>query len=429
MSPLEAPDQQLLAALPDGAGPAHGVPTGEEAAVRERAAVLVRDALDDVLAPDGLRHSCLGPGWSRDLDAHVVRRPDGARLSALGWVPLDPLLAQVGSRARDRWAVVDGDEVVGALDLDLSPVPGPVDAVVGRARRRGEVRLREVLELRVLQRQGQVLPAGDPVVEAATALERALGGDELPGRADPAPDPVRPVAVQRPLVTGLRERIGAARRPRLVVALSGVDGAGKSTLVAGLSQDLQRAGVPHDVVWARPGMRLKLLDRVARVAKRLLGQRPEPGVRTVAAGEAEALPSRRGVVGAVWALAVTVAFLVDVWRRHLRSHGVVLYDRHHLDALTSLEFAYEGADLRLPRLLIRHGMPHARLGFHLDVPLEVAVARKPGDVIGEHAVRRQLQVYEHLLPQARIEVLDATRPAVVIRRHAFARLARAGHPG
>ena len=42
-------------------------------------------------------------------------------------------------------------------------------------------------------------------------------------------------------------------------------------------------------------------------------------------------------------------------------------------------------------------LPGADVRIHLDVPAEVAVARKPDDLLGEHAVRRQLAAYEYWL--------------------------------
>lgn len=91
---------------------------------------------------------------------------------------------------------------------------------------------------------------------------------------------------------------------------------------------------------------------------------------------------------------VTLSFLVDVRRQHLRGRGVLLYDRHLLDALVTLDLVYEGVDLRLHRTLVRRGLPKPSLSVYLDVPAEVALARKPGDMFGEYAIRRQLESYE-----------------------------------
>jgi len=126
------------------------------------------------------------------------------------------------------------------------------------------------------------------------------------------------------------------------------------------------------------------------------------------------------VVGWAWSLLVTLAFVVGVRRQHARSRGVVLYDRHLVDALVTLDFVYAGSDLRVQRWLVRRFVPTADLAIHLDVPVEVAVARKPGDLIGEPAVRRQVEAYDgYVRADATTTTLDATRPRGELARSAF----------
>lgn len=405
-------DVALLRAVTDPAR--NAVPDAARCARHRRAAALA----GAVLGPDveQIRVSPLGPGWSADIDLHVRRWPDEQQLRRAGWLPLDDLLGRLGSPGRGRWAVVADGAVLAGADVHLGPPPPAVAAVLQRCRARGEVRAREVLELRALVRDGAALPQGDPVVTAAAHAEAALGGDVLaayapgpaPGRA-PAGLPVRAGSDARRLRRLLGRRL--RRRRSLVVALSGVDGAGKSTLAGRVVEELERAGVPASRVWTRPGMNLQALGLLARVAKRLLRRGDEPGVRAVARGEDADLPSRRGALGWVWALAVTVAFLVDVRRRHRRVRGVAVYDRHAADAWVTLGFVYEGVDLRLQRWLVRRVLPAAAWTFYLDVPADVAVARKPGDSFGAHAVRRQLEGYTAWLAGARVRRLDGTRPA------------------
>jgi thymidylate kinase len=138
---------------------------------------------------------------------------------------------------------------------------------------------------------------------------------------------------------------------------------------------------------------------------------PRPGVGLVAAQPGSALPSRQGVIGWAWSLVVTAHFLGGLRRQHRASTGVVLYDRHIADALATLDFAYEGTDLRLQRWLVQTFCPPAAAVFYLEVPTETALARKPGDMIGEHAIRRQLAAYERWLPRLdRVRRLQASKP-------------------
>jgi thymidylate kinase len=119
-------------------------------------------------------------------------------------------------------------------------------------------------------------------------------------------------------------------------------------------------------------------------------------------------------------LLVTASFLVGVWRQHLSSRGVVIYDRHLVDALATLDFAYAGVDLRVQHRLIRALLPRADVLLYLDVPAEVSVARKPDDLLGEHAIRRQLAAYARWLERLPTAVrLDATRPTSDLVREAI----------
>lgn len=133
--------------------------------------------------------------------------------------------------------------------------------VLARAEHRGEVRLREVLELRALQGSGRPFPDASPVLTGAADIEVTLGSRDLvrwtSGSRAAAPRPVRT----------------RARADRLVVAVSGVDGAGKSTLLAALERDLERCGLPVSRVWLRPGMGLGPLSALAQRVKRRRGGR------------------------------------------------------------------------------------------------------------------------------------------------------------
>jgi hypothetical protein len=65
----------------------------------------------------------------------------------------------------------------------------------------------------------------------------------------------------------------------------------------------------------------------------------------------------------------------------------------------------------LPYRLLRHLLPPADVRLYLDVPAEVSIARKPDDLLGEHAVRSQLGRYAHWLDRLPpVTKLDGTRP-------------------
>lgn len=387
----------------------NGVPDDATRADRHRCLDLLRETLPDCLDDDALTVSPLGIGWTEVFEVRTRRPIDASRLLAAGWYPLDALLGgdRRPSGVNRRWAVVHDGRVLGGVRFVDTP-SDPVSSVLAGCRERSEVRLRDVLELRALSLAGASFPAASPVLTAAAAVESGLGGRSLAAWA-----------------TGRTEmppvRLGTRRR--FVVAISGVDGSGKSTLRAALAESLDRAGLPVSTVWVRPGMGLGPLAAIAMRLKRLLRQDTAPGVRAMADPAATRPTSRRGAIGYVWSLLVSISFLVGVWRQHRAAHGVVLYDRHLVDALATLDFAYEGVDLRLQRSLVRALLPRADVRLYLDVGVDVSVSRKPDDVLGEHAVSRQLAAYDHWLDRTPpYEHLDATRSKGDLEREAILRI-------
>lgn len=210
---------------------------------------------------------------------------------------------------------------------------------------------------------------------------------------------------------------------RTLVAISGVDGAGKSSLIAGLVGRFAEQGVPVDVVWFRPGMGMSWIERPARRVKRLLGQRPEPAMRDVDA--AARLPSRRGVLGFAWCLLVTLTYLRQVRMQLRNATSTVICDRYVLDAIVTLRVFYGGTNARLPGFLVRHLLPRADVNLYLSVPVEVALARKPGDTIGRSAVTKQVREYEAAITQMPVHELDTTAPVDTVIERAWSYVATA----
>lgn len=375
----------------------NGVPDENAGRDRRRCQAVLQEVLGDLVGASGIRASPLGVDWTEVFDVDLPAGTDPAPLLARGWLPLDPLLGLSASRGRPaRWAVVEDGRVLAGIRL----VEGPVDevsTVLDRCRERSEVRLCDVLELCLLRERGLRFPVDDAVLRVASDIESALDGRVL-----------APWASGRSLVPPVALPGG---RRTAVVAVSGVDGSGKSTFRAALTAALSAAGVPVTTVWVRPGMGLGRLNALAAWGKRILRQDPAPALRAMATPAAERPASRRGPVGWVWALLVTLSFLAGVRRRHAAASGVVVYDRHLVDALATLDFAYAGVDLRLPHRLLLTLLPAADVRLYLDVPPEVSIDRKPDDLLGEHAVRSQLARYAYWLdrlpPATR---LDGTRP-------------------
>jgi thymidylate kinase len=209
--------------------------------------------------------------------------------------------------------------------------------------------------------------------------------------------------------------------PRTIIAISGVDGAGKSSLIAGLVDRFAEHGVRVDVVWFRPGMGMSWIERPAGRVKRMLGQRPEPAMRDV--DGARRVPSRRGALGFGWCLLVTLTYLHQVRGQLRKSTSTVICDRYVLDAVVTLSVFYGDAITRLPIFLVRHLLPPATVNFYLSVPVELALARKPGDTIGRSAVTRQVREYDDAVTRMPVRALDATAPVAAVIEQAWSSVA------
>lgn len=238
------PDDPALEVLSPTARARNGLPDQHDLAAGERAAGLVAAALRPVLQPGGLRFSPLGPGWSGDLDAHVLAPPEEAPLRDAGWLPLDRLLGRLGQLASGRWAVTEGTDVLASLDITTEPVPEPVAVVLKRCRTRGQVRIREVLELSSLLRSGFHLPSDDAVVRVAADQEWALGGSDLAAWRSGGPRK-SPARLRTWLARSVRQFLGQALlRQRYVVVLEGEASGVRSAAAQALATLLCRCGLP-----------------------------------------------------------------------------------------------------------------------------------------------------------------------------------------
>ncbi len=197
------------------------------------------------------------------------------------------------------------------------------------------------------------------------------------------------LAVRSPAArSALRMRIaGALRRERrekpppggsergLLIALSGMDGAGKSVTAIELAARLERAGHRPFIVWNRLAADTDLLDLIAAPARLLLGRRGRTGERIVGQGDAR----HRGTVEWAWVLIVAL-LAARACRRagRPRRRGVaVICDRWLVDALVDLEVRYgrHGA----AEWLLRRATPRADLAVLLEIDPATAASRKPGD--------------------------------------------------
>jgi len=205
------------------------------------------------------------------------------------------------------------------------------------------------------------------------------------------------------------------RRPR-VVALSGIDGSGKSSQAQALRAALEQLGHEAAVEWSPFGQNA-WLNVIGRPAKRLLRRlRPtEPASDTgLERTSGTALRERNAGVNYLWSAVVTLANGLAQLRtiaRHSRQGRLVIYDRYSLDSTVQLRFRY-GADRRfgLQRALIRILAPKPVAAFYLDIPPEVSLDRK-NDRWTLDDLETQSRLYREEYAAARSTRLDGRRTA------------------
>jgi thymidylate kinase len=232
------------------------------------------------------------------------------------------------------------------------------------------------------------------------------------------------VAAPGAVRTRARRRLAAVPRPRrpLVIALSGLDGAGKSSHAAALRDALGRLDVPAAVVWTPLGQNttLELIGRPAKKLLSLLRFGPlRPLAEQSATGSVFSNPGRRpngrgagAVMVAAWATFVAILNVLSQRRalaRHALGARVVIYDRHALDSIVRMRFLY-GASGRfgLRERLVRVGAPRPRLEYYLQVRPETAYSRKPDWTLEQ--LRVQAELYDVLVESFATRTLDAERP-------------------
>jgi thymidylate kinase len=214
------------------------------------------------------------------------------------------------------------------------------------------------------------------------------------------------------------------RRPRrgAIVALSGLDGVGKSTQAQMLQAALDRLGYRAVVVWAPLGSS-EWLRRFARAVKQLLARLPAgPLAHADAATVEHRLLSQtptgaradwrlRRLAVSLWSTVIALANAASYRRSAVgaRTGGrVVIWDRYVLDSIVELRFSYAPAGrLPLQETLIRRLAPVPSCAFLLDMDPERAHQRKPDWSLADTSLRAQLyrRVYERL----DVRRIDATR--------------------
>jgi thymidylate kinase len=229
--------------------------------------------------------------------------------------------------------------------------------------------------------------------------------------------------------TGLRRPIAALRRiwrpPRLgaVIALSGLDGCGKTTQSQSLQAALDCLGYETVLAWISiKAFRLpQWLEALSNVVARGVSLFSRPPGRRTKEGDAQdsrakaeirkQVRRRSSLVTFGWSLIVMLHMTLRtgrmIWPAVLRGR-VVVCDRYVLDSAVHLSYEY-GEEYRygLQTRLLRLAGP-APLAFFLDLPPEEASVRKPDYDVTQNA--RRAAIYRAMAEQLGARRIDAELP-------------------
>ena len=333
---------------------------------------------------------------------------DGAVIDAMpahAWPAYHPSLEGLMARAREGEIGLPVASVGDRLLIRAAELVGgrPVEHVLRKARPLlAEPGARD--ELRAVAAQEDAAALADLIADP-DALAAAAGDGPLPYRLA-----ARTATRSRHARAALRGRagraVGMAPRPPLppgarpgeglVVALSGMDGSGKSTAALELVARLDEQGRPAVVSWSRLAADSEILDLIAAPVRRLLRRSGRTAASEATAGlerdtdtpaadeaaeaaEPAAGKGSGGPVEAVW-VAVVAAVNARGSRRSAKlaeSGVVVVCDRWLTDALVDLELRY--GRHRAAEWILRRATPRADVAMLLDIDAATSHARKPGD--------------------------------------------------
>lgn len=165
-----------------------------------------------------------------------------------------------------------------------------------------------------------------------------------------------------------------------VISLMGIDGCGKSTLSRALAEELRQRGEPAIATWAM--LRPFLLRPLIAAAKFLLVRKaPKSEDYHAHIAAKRAGMDRLKFAHAIYLAVMVIDYLPQAWwkvglPRLLGRH--VICDRYYHDMALDYAITVNGDSARMMRVLrlLQRLVPRTDLHYYVDVPPEVAFARK-----------------------------------------------------
>jgi thymidylate kinase len=186
----------------------------------------------------------------------------------------------------------------------------------------------------------------------------------------------------------------------MLISFSGLDGAGKSTLIAWTRVHLEQRGMRVAVLHMNDHIGLYAYARMLRdaVMRRLIPAHARAAAQRAAKRVQDAVVWNTALRSALYPLDLLIFLLYRVWFEAIRRQ-VLITDRYFYDTLVDLS---AGRSPRTARLLQRL-TPMPTLAVLLDITAEESFARK-----GEYSVpylQRRYVAYHQVLPRVASRVI------------------------
>ena len=211
-------------------------------------------------------------------------------------------------------------------------------------------------------------------------------------------------------------------RRRLFIALSGIDGSGKTTQIAMLEQKLREARFDTRIVWCRwrPISSLPILS----IFYRLGYARIYP---TSSIGFVETRIPRNSGLASLWCFLIQLDNLLKNGLKviiPLLLRRTVICDRYVLDLLVdAMGDLHDGPATKRIGYRLLHLMPRPDHAFVITIEPEVAFARKPDMPTISHFVERE-RLYSQMADKMRVEKLDGLLSPAAIHQKIWESLSK-----
>jgi thymidylate kinase/glycosyltransferase involved in cell wall biosynthesis len=271
----------------------------------------------------------------------------------------------------------------------------------------------------------ELFPEGGPVryADGATFTETVACALETP-----APDPARSDAQlavfdREHFVRSVERALAGGRRGAGIVVLSGVDGAGKSTQIRLLADELRGRGLRVQTLWCRwDPFLVKPATKLLGALSRRGGGGPSANIGAPTTNESPVAERRRSIrarllaspiFAAVWRALIVVDYglrLSPRVRHARRVSDVLLLDRYWHDVMVDYSF---GRALSDPPPLLAALLPRPDGIVILDVDEDAALERK-SDTPDRTYLAERRRLYRAAAERYGAHLVDATRPTSTV---------------